>query len=73
MNKRIGVSMHVLLVIGIVPFSLLFVALGLSALILLVSAVINFPLFVLGIMGLTLLSQVVPKSNSKPVIHLEVT
>ena len=65
--------MHVLVFIGIVPFSLLFLVLGISALLLFASAIINFPLLLLGLLSLGLLSRSWLKIISKPAVTVEVT
>lgn len=61
--------MHVLLLIGIIPFVLLFLAMGFFALMLVVSAIVEFPVTVLLLITLIALGlvgrKVLPNLNKK--------
>ncbi len=54
--------MHALFLFGLIPFVFLFAVLGLAALLMLVSAVVEFPLLLLGVFGLGLIMHFLPKS-----------
>ncbi len=57
--------MHALFLIGLIPFLFLFIVLGLAALIMVASVVMEFPLLLLGVVGLGLVSHFLSKISKK--------
>ncbi len=65
MDQIVDVFMHALFLLGLIPFLLLFVLLCLAALIIVVSAVVEFPLLLLGVVSLGLVIHSLSKPSKK--------
>ncbi len=57
--------MHALLLIGIIPFLVLFAVLGLAALMMVASVAVEFPLLLLGVVGIGLVSHFLSNLSKK--------